>query len=359
MTERSDIVLWVSDGSTERALSRPIEVGSHSRSDFKISGPGVLQQHLRFMPDPRGARLLPAPGAAFMINGVSRNTPLGLMPGDRISIGGIVLKVFAANATEDSEQPWSLVSSETATITCLSRELRIGRDAASDICLPDIHASRHHAHLVLRAGCAWIRDLGSRNGSFVNGDRVHGATRLLSGDELRLDRAEFKIFGPGTSFADKTHEEHHFSAKSVPTHPGAVFSTGAPMKSITALERGAGRLRPGLYLVESTMTGSGGWHRLLSGRTLIGRTGDCDLRLQDRSVSAHHCEIQRGPGGVFVRDLGSSNGTRINERRIRTASIREGDRITIGRVQLSLREIRSGHRTGGWLRWLRRLRHPD
>lgn len=324
MTERSDIVLWISDGRTERALSRPIEVGSHPRSDFRVSGPNVLQQHLCFTPDPRGARLLPAPGAAFTINEVSQNTPQGLMPGDRISIGGTVLEVFAANATEELARPWSVVSSETATITYLYRELRVGRDAASDICLPDIHASRHHAHLVLRAGCPWIRDLGSRNGSFVNGDRVHGATRLFSGDELRLDRAVFTILGPGTPI--KGRDE---------------------------------RLLPGFYLVESTTTGSGGWHRLLSGRTLIGRAGDCDLRLQDRSVSAHHCEIQRGPGGVFVRDLGSSNGTRINERRIRTASMREGDQITIGRVQLNLREIRSGHRTGGWLRWLRRLRHAD
>jgi pSer/pThr/pTyr-binding forkhead associated (FHA) protein len=81
--------------------------------------------------------------------------------------------------------------------------------------------------------------------------------------------------------------------------------------------------------------------------------------LQDRSVSAHHCEIQRGPGGMLLRDLGSSNGTRINERRIRTSSVREGDRITIGRVQVSLREIRPLRRAGGWLRWLRRIRHSD
>lgn len=330
MTERADIALWLSDGSTERALSRPLEVGGHPRSDFTVAGPDVLQQHVRVIPEPRGARLVPAPGVVVRINGIAHDAPQGLMPGDRIEIGASVLEVFASNPGHEPEQPWRIVSVASGATVYLAQELRIGRDDASDICLHDKHASRHHARLVLQAGSAWLRDLGSRNGSFVNGDRVHGATRLFSGDELRIDRTNFKVLGP-------------HAPQSKPTVEG--FSRS--------------RLRPGLYLVDTTTTGSVGWHPLLSGKTLIGRASDCDLQFQDRSISAHHCEIQQGPGGVFVRDLGSSNGTRINERRIRTAAMREGDRLSIGRVQLSLREIRALRRAGGWLGWLRRFRHTD
>ena len=359
MTDPSDIRLWVSDGSTERALTRPLEVGSHPRSDFRSSEPGVLERHLRLVPDPRGARLLPGSGATVTVNGVPQSAPQGLMPGDRIGLGTVVLEVFAANAGTEHEKPWCVVSADSAAVTYLSDELRIGRDVASDICLQDIHASRYHANLLLRAGSAWIRDLGSRNGSYVNGERVRGATRLFSGDELRFDRAVFRVFGPDMSLSVDPDEEHRSITDRVRNEPAAALATRATAQILTAVERSGGRPHAGFYLVESTTTGSGEWHRLLSGRTIIGRARDCDLRLQDRSVSAHHCEIQRGPGGMLLRDLGSSNGTRINERRIRTSSVREGDRITIGRVQVSLREIRPLRRAGGWLRWLRRIRHSD
>jgi predicted component of type VI protein secretion system len=66
--------------------------------------------------------------------------------------------------------------------------LVVGRDEKSDVCLSwDDRVSALHARLE-RAGRFWtLRDDGlSRNGSFVNGERVHGDRRLRDGDELRL-----------------------------------------------------------------------------------------------------------------------------------------------------------------------------
>ena len=53
--------------------------------------------------------------------------------------------------------------------------------------------------------------------------------------------------------------------------------------------------------------------------TLVGRRGDCDLRLEHKSVSKLHCMLVRTDGLLVLRDLGSTNGTRVNGTRVRRA----------------------------------------
>jgi pSer/pThr/pTyr-binding forkhead associated (FHA) protein len=62
----------------------------------------------------------------------------------------------------------------------------VGRDVLADITLPDPAMSSRHARLTHRADGVWLEDLGSANGTFVNGDRVAAPRRLCDGDELRL-----------------------------------------------------------------------------------------------------------------------------------------------------------------------------
>ena len=54
--------------------------------------------------------------------------------------------------------------------------------------------------------------------------------------------------------------------------------------------------------------------------TLVGRKEDCDLRLDHKSVSKQHCVLLRTDGLLLVRDLGSTNGTRVNGQRVRRAA---------------------------------------
>jgi hypothetical protein len=73
-----------------------------------------------------------------------------------------------------------------------------------------------------------------------------------------------------------------------------------------------------------------------NGRVLVvGRQLDNDIQLVDSSVSRHHVEIRVQPDGILVRDLGSSNGTFINDGRLvpnTDALVRPGDRLRIGNV---------------------------
>lgn len=63
--------------------------------------------------------------------------------------------------------------------------------------------------------------------------------------------------------------------------------------------------------------------------TLVGRNDDCDVRLDHKSVSKLHCILVRTEGLVLVRDLGSTNGTRVNGQRVRRAALLPNDNLAI------------------------------
>lgn len=61
----------------------------------------------------------------------------------------------------------------------------IGRDAQVSVCLASASVSRRHAIVRVQAGQATVEDLGSKNGTYVNGARLKGARDLADGDEIR------------------------------------------------------------------------------------------------------------------------------------------------------------------------------
>ena len=75
----------------------------------------------------------------------------------------------------------------------------------------------------------------------------------------------------------------------------------------------------------------------LGGQMSIGKAPDNDLVLSDDTVSRHHCELLRAPDGVHVRDLESTNGTRVDGTRIREATLHAGQVLKVGEVEISIR----------------------
>jgi type II secretory ATPase GspE/PulE/Tfp pilus assembly ATPase PilB-like protein/pSer/pThr/pTyr-binding forkhead associated (FHA) protein len=66
-------------------------------------------------------------------------------------------------------------------------------------------------------------------------------------------------------------------------------------------------------------------------RIVIGRNPDCDIPIIDERASRRHCAIQSdGRGGWVVRDLGSRNGTKVNDKRVEEAPLKPGDVIKVG-----------------------------
>ena len=66
--------------------------------------------------------------------------------------------------------------------------------------------------------------------------------------------------------------------------------------------------------------------------TLIGRREYCDIQFDDPSLSKRHCVVVKTDGLLMVRDLATTNGTRVKGQRIRWAALLPNDKITIGRL---------------------------
>jgi pSer/pThr/pTyr-binding forkhead associated (FHA) protein len=70
-------------------------------------------------------------------------------------------------------------------------------------------------------------------------------------------------------------------------------------------------------------------------RTLIGRSPECDVFLDDVTVSRQHAELVNENDSFSIRDLGSLNGTYVNRTRIESAKLEHGDELQIGKYRLT------------------------
>ncbi len=83
-----------------------------------------------------------------------------------------------------------------------------------------------------------------------------------------------------------------------------------------------------------TLSIAGRVHPITSSTFVIGRSRECDLSLTDGNASRRHAEIVREGITYVVVDLGSTNGTELNGRRITREQLSDGDRITIGSTDI-------------------------
>lgn len=73
-----------------------------------------------------------------------------------------------------------------------------------------------------------------------------------------------------------------------------------------------------------------------SGRIMIGRGSDADYRLDDPNVSRRHAMLVWEGARLYLRDMGSTNGTLLNGRSVNSASVRNGDVIAMGETQITV-----------------------
>ncbi len=69
---------------------------------------------------------------------------------------------------------------------------------------------------------------------------------------------------------------------------------------------------------------------------IVGRHPNCDTRLDSLRVSRHHCCMTRDNDQVVIRDLGSTNGIRINGMRVASGRLRPGDELSIAHIRYRL-----------------------
>jgi len=184
----------------------------------------------------------------------------------------------------------------------------------------DPEISRRHAR-VSRAGDGQltIEDLGSANGTFVNGERIDLPRELDVGDVIKVGKTLLQVTDRSGAVPEKS-----------PPPPGAP--AGEPSR--VAAEAGEG-------LVVTAGTARG--RRLaLSDELVIGREVSGDGRLSDdHELSRRHARVTRDAGGqLTIEDLGSANGTFVNGIRVRgRLPLSVGDTIRIGLTTLELTDV--------------------
>ncbi|MQA03573.1 MAG: FHA domain-containing protein [Streptosporangiales bacterium] len=180
----------------------------------------------------------------------------------------------------------------------------VGRTQDSALFLDDPRVSRQHARIQYEEGGWILRDLGSRNGTFV------GPTRVV-----RLSIAEpcaVRFGNPTTGPL----------AILQPVGDGSTVTGYRPPQPTTAQlqEREPDVVHP------------------IGPRVRLGRDGDNDIVLGDLLVSGHHAEVRRSGQGFEIIDLNSRNGTYLNGQRVTQAPFTPGDLVSVGHHQFVLQE---------------------
>ena len=77
---------------------------------------------------------------------------------------------------------------------------------------------------------------------------------------------------------------------------------------------------------------------LASDRVAVGRSPDCEVFLDDVTVSRRHAVLVRADNGFTIEDQGSLNGTYVNRRRVERAKLEDGDEVQIGKYRMTFLE---------------------
>jgi ABC-type multidrug transport system ATPase subunit len=170
----------------------------------------------------------------------------------------------------------------------------IGRIEDNDIILSPQYVSGHHGQME-RRGTVWhYTDMGSTNGTFVNGQRTQ-STDLRDGDILRIGDTE---------------------GNSVSLTYRAAGAAGASAPAVGSIRMGTTALgmQPSL---------------------IVGRDPQADIPLTAPVVSWHHARLDRTPQGHVLTDLNSTNGTFVDGQRItRPHALQQGNVVQIGPFRL-------------------------
>lgn len=179
-----------------------------------------------------------------------------------------------------------------------------GRVSENAIRLSVPEASRRHCKFFEEKGVWFVEDLGSSNGTLVNGRRV-SRFELADGDVIQVGLAEMRFLDAGEvveAVPEKAWGEDDLS------------------------------LDDEIFLVIGGTKRTGEVVKLPEGKTTVGRNAKHALRLQDASVSGDHAEIVRDGDRVTLLDAGSKNGTFLNGRRIDRSELHSGDEVRFGSI---------------------------
>ena len=263
----------------------------------------------------------------------------------------------------------------------LSGEMQVGRSDECAIKIDDAKVSRKHAVFRVIGDTVSVEDLGSANGTLVNGDRIEGETRLSNGDSVQFEKHRYSmaITSPASepdpdatvvNLPDEDATVVNEVSQSTPDEPPSglprdlpgswvdepgtgehtqVMDFSADTGNVSAqVERMSddahlvvldeqGLAKEGIELIPSASADPDVWE--------IGRDQSCELALADDTVSARHAQLVHDEGRWSIVNLVAVNGIFVNGEKRLKAFLSDKDVIQLGNAKLVFRAAVGGAST--------------
>lgn len=170
----------------------------------------------------------------------------------------------------------------------------IGSDPKNHIVIKEDGVEAQHAEIRKEGDALYLSDLGSYQGTTVNGSKVKANFQLRSGDAIKVASVELMIVDPQPG-AEKKEKA------AAPRSDWSIMALSGPLK---------GKSIP------------------IHGSMVFGRSNTCDIQINDAHMSRRHAEINLKGGVLRLVDLQSSNGTCVNGKTIGEQVLKPGDKIS-------------------------------
>ena len=207
-----------------------------------------------------------------------------------------------------------------AAIWLVDSRYSMGRDKSNDIVLDEEGISNFHAEFrVEDDDRVFITDAGSIAGTFVNGKQIKARTQLRAGDVIRLNKSELHLVDPKEQLKAQPEDSATAISPALQGLNASVRQASGP---------GVGGVPVGWLLRGKTGSITGEAFPIPpNGRAILGRSQGCDIVLPGTHVSRQHAELYFQSGRLHVKDLGSSNGTYVNRRKVQEGVVNPGDEL--------------------------------
>ncbi|NDW21192.1 FHA domain-containing protein [Alteromonas hispanica] len=203
------------------------------------------------------------------------------------------------------------VGQDTNIFDVTSGRINIGREQSNDLVLNDPTVSGFHAAIFNENSICTIVDLGSSNGTLVNGQPLSGKTVVNPTDTVSFGNQHFQLIDPNASSSNKTQ------LLDVVQEP--VKTNSNPRKSFGQLILKKGQGPEVIELVRDIT---------------VGRSTENDIVLNDTMISGSHAGFIVSENGIKIYDADSTNGTFVNGQHISQSktSIYDGDIVSFDEV---------------------------
>ena len=186
----------------------------------------------------------------------------------------------------------------------------IGSGKINDIVVSQQGVNGFHADLKVEDDSVTLSDVNTQTGTFLNGEKITGPVRLRGGDVIAIMGAELEVVEMPVATEESTLVLSGSALKELRLDGWSIVADSGPEK---------GQVIP------------------ISEKVVVGRALDCEVSILEPGLSRKHAELNIVDGKLVVKDLGSANGTFLNEKRVAEASPDSGDLLQFGKVAFIIR----------------------